>query len=161
MSAFLTPQCISAFVICRTPDGPRYLLIRRCGQYLPGTWQMVTGGILEQETAIQAALREIKEETGLVPTQLYCADAVETFYMQSVDKITFAPVFVAFVEEMTVELSPSEHDAYEWVAFEEAKKRLVWSEQRRVLAQVHDSFILNDPHPLLVCPILEETQSVD
>jgi 8-oxo-dGTP pyrophosphatase MutT (NUDIX family) len=58
-------------------------------------------------------LREIQEEAGLIPQSLYSADAVETFYMQSNDKITFVPVFVAFVENRKVSLSPKEHDTYD------------------------------------------------
>lgn len=155
MTSFITPYCISAYVICHTPEGPRYLLIRRCGKYLPGTWQMISGGIENGETATQAALREIQEETGLIPYALYSADAVETFYMQSHDKITFVPVFVAFVENMKVALSPKEHDAYEWLSFEEAKDKLVWAEQRRVMCHIHDTCVMRNPNELLRVVIQE------
>ena len=155
MTSFITPHCISAYVICQTLEGPRYLLIRRCGKYLPGTWQMISGGIENGETATQAALREIQEETGLIPYALYSADAVETFYMQSNDKITLVPVFVAFVEDKNVSLSPKEHDAYEWLAFEEAKNKLIWSEQRRVISQIHESCVLKKPNELLRAVIKE------
>ena len=155
MTSFITPYCISAYVICKTAEGPLYLLIRRCGKYLPGTWQMISGGIENSETAPQAAMREIKEETGLIPYALYSADAVETFYMQSNDKITFVPVFVAFVEDKKITLSATEHDAYEWLPFEEAKNKLVWSEQRRVINQIHESCVLKDPSELLRVMIKE------
>lgn len=145
MTSFIDPRYISAYVVHQTDQGPRYLLIRRCGKDLPRTWQMVTGGILENETAPEAALREIQEETGLTPQVLYSADAVETFYMQSIDKITSGPVFVAFVNEAKVQLSPSEHDAYEWLSYEEAKKRLFFAEQKRVFAHVHESCVLKKP----------------
>lgn len=55
------------------------------------------------------------------------------------------PVFVAFVEEMNVQLSTEEHDTYEWLPFEEAKTRLVWAEQRRIIAHVHELFVLKSP----------------
>lgn len=148
MNSFLAPHCISVFVICKTLDGPRYLLIRRCGGYLPGTWQMVSGKIEEGETAPQAVLREIQEETGLVPATLYSADFVETFYMKSCDKITFVPVFAAFVESLDVVLAPQEHDAFEWLPLEEAKEKLAWSEQRRALVHVHETFIMKKPDEL-------------
>lgn len=147
-SHFIKPFSISAYIICQTPEGPRYLIIRRCSQYLSGTWQMVSGKIESGETAIQAAVREIQEETGLAPTRFYCADFVETFYMQPYDRIALAPVFVAFVDRMDVQLSPSEHDAYEWLPFEEAQKRLSFSEQRKAIAQVHEHFVLQTPDDL-------------
>ncbi|HSW87108.1 MAG TPA: NUDIX domain-containing protein [Rhabdochlamydiaceae bacterium] len=150
MTSFITPLFISAHVVCKTQEGPRYLLLKRCGKYLTGTWQMVTGGVLEGENAMQAARREIQEETGLTPDKLYSADAVETFYMPTINKIAFVPVFVAFVEKMHVRLSPDEHDAFEWLSFEEAKKRLVWSEQQRCIIVVHERFVLSRPNDLLL-----------
>lgn len=145
----ITPGCISAYVICRTPQGPRYLLLRRCSQYLRGTWQMVSGGIDAGETAAQTAFREIQEETGLTPHALYSADAVETFYMLSTDKIQFVPVFVAFVDSTDVVLSPHEHDAFEWLPYEDARERLVFSEQRRVIAHIHEQCVQKPPNELL------------
>lgn len=145
MSSFITPHCISAYVIYKTSQGTFYLLIRRCGDYLKGSWQMISGGIEKGETAKEAALREIHEETGLTPHAIYLADAVETFYMESNDKIAFVPVFVAFVEDLSVRLSPKEHDTYEWLSFENAKERLLWTEQKRVIAHVHENFVLKKP----------------
>ncbi len=141
----ISPHCISAHIVRNSLEGPRYLLIRRCGEVLPGTWQMVTGGIEEGETASEAALREIQEETGLVPKFLYSAEIVETFYWHAKDKVAFVPVFVAFVDEESVRLCPDEHDAYEWLSFEEAVNRLVWQEQRRAMAHVHQFFVLQHP----------------
>ena len=149
MTSFIIPHCISVYVVYQNSESPLYLLIRRCGKYLPGTWQMISGGIESGETASQAALREIQEETGLIPQALYSADAVETFYMQNHDKITFVPVFVAFVDNLKVSLSPQEHDAYEWLSFENARERLVWAEQRRVISHIHDTCVMRRPNGLL------------
>lgn len=150
MTSFIKPHCVSVHIVRQTSDGPRYLLIRRCGKTLTGTWQMVTGGIEKGETAPQAAFREIQEETGLVPASLYSADTVETFYMATIDQITFVPVFVAFVQDHNVTLSPTEHDAQEWLPFEKAHERLAWSEQRRALEHIHHRFVLKTPDPLLL-----------
>lgn len=142
MHSFIDPYAISVYII----HHDKYLLIRRCGKYLPETWQMVTGAIHQGETAWEAAVREVKEETGLIPSRLYSADAVETFYMKILDKITCVPVFVAFVNEPEeVQLALDEHDAYEWLSYEQAKERLVWAEQKRVLGQIHENFILKEP----------------
>ena len=138
---FITPFCITAYVVCKTPDGPRYLLIRRCGKDWPGTWQAVTGGIDDGETAAETALREIREETGLDPIEMYCANGVEAFYIPARKQIGFAPVFIAFVEKLNVRLSPTEHDAYEWLPFESARQRLKWDEQRRMISLVHECYV--------------------
>jgi dihydroneopterin triphosphate diphosphatase len=137
--------CISAYLICQS----QYLLLKRCSPYLNGTWQMISGKIEEGETAHAAALREIQEETGITPDSFYCADAVETFYMKTRDEIVFCPVFVGMIREKAdVRLSPHEHDAFAWLPFEEARKRLIFAEQKRVIAHIHENFVLNEPHHL-------------
>ncbi len=147
-SFFIKPHCISAYVVDR--EQRKYLLLRRCDPYLFGTWQMVSGKIEEGETSVEAALREIQEETGICPCVLYSADAIETFYLSSKDAISFIPVFVALVGKVdSVRLSPKEHDAYEWLSLEEAMKQLVWAEQRRILAHIHEQFVLREPSSFL------------
>lgn len=113
---------------------------------------MVTGKVEEGETATEAAWREVGEETGLTISQLYSADAVETFFLHAQNRIICSPVFVGFVKETKIKLCPDEHDAYEWLSFEEALKRLVWTEQRRVLTHIHEHFILAKPCELLLIP---------
>lgn len=144
-------SCVSAHVLGRIQGVPYYLLIRRCSPYLFGTWQMVSGKVEEGETAWQAALREIWEETGLRPDHFYSADAVETFYMKDCDQVMHCPVFVAMVTNPgPVKLCPREHDAFAWVDLDEALQRLVWSEQKRVLSHIHREFVLKEPNPLLL-----------
>ncbi len=152
-SNFIAPHAIAAYIVRRTEEGVLYLLIRRCAKYLCGTWQMVTGGIEGEETAPEAALREIREETGLFPSALFSADTVETFYSQERDIIVFMPAFVAFVETSQVTLSPTEHDAYEWLSFEEAKQRVVWQEQKRILEHIHNTCVLQEPSEFLRIPL--------
>lgn len=156
MTSFIQPECISCFILNKNLE---YLLIRRSSKELHGTWQMVTGGILEGETAPEAVLREIREETALIPTELYAADFLETFYIISRDQIGFVPVFLAIVETTEVVLDPKEHDAYEWLLFEEAKERLVWSEQKKALTHVHENLVLKKPHELLRIDTLAKIHS--
>lgn len=114
---------------------------------IQGTWQMVSGGVEVGETAYEAAFRELYEETGLKPDRFYSADAIETFYMKSLDRIAFAPVFVAFIDKKrTVKLSPLEHDDFAWFSFEEAREHLVFTEQKRIITHIHENFVLKAPH---------------
>jgi dATP pyrophosphohydrolase len=141
-------DCVSVFVVAPNQKGKEHLLIRRSGAYLTGTWQMVSGGIEPGEQAWEAALRELKKETGIIPDILYSADAVETFYLKLKDKVTFVPVFVAMINSpQEVTLLPKEHDAFEWVPFETALDKLVFSEQKRIIRNVHEDYVLQKPHP--------------
>jgi dATP pyrophosphohydrolase len=70
-----------AAYVCRIENGRGiFLVLRRNNQYLRDSWQMVSGMIEKGEKGWEAALREIKEETGLVPEAFYSTNMVETFY---------------------------------------------------------------------------------
>ncbi|KKQ11227.1 MAG: hypothetical protein US22_C0035G0001 [candidate division TM6 bacterium GW2011_GWF2_36_6] len=146
----LKPSGIMAFVLKADSEGYKCLLIRRCSQYLYGNWQMVSGGIDKGEVAHQTALREIIEETGLVPARFYSANTVEVYYDAERDIIMTNPVFVAFIEsEQKVKLSPSEHDAFKWVSIDEALKILEFPQQRENLLNVYENFIKKEPMQFL------------
>lgn len=140
---------VSAWVVRGRGADARYLLLRRCADYLAGNWQMVVGRMEKSETAWQTAMREIREETGLRPTALYNSGETEIFYEACSDRMVVVPAFVAFVDEGQVTLSPDEHDAYEWLIFEDTLERLEFPQQRRVLRSVHENFVLAEPEERL------------
>lgn len=151
MTPLISPPCVSIYLIYVDKEGSEYLLIRRTGKYLTGTWQMVSGGINSGEKAYEAALRECYEETKIVPDRFYSADAVETFYMQTIDKIVLVPVFVGLLDKKPeVVLSSGEHDAFAWLPFEEAKERLLFTEQKRIITTIHKNFIMKSPNPFFL-----------
>ncbi len=149
MEGFVKAPFVSSYIVHKSEGSAHYLLIRRCGKLLTGIWQGVSGGVHKGESAPEAAVREIFEETGIVPDRFFSADAVETFYMPERDMVALVPMFVAFVDEKReVRLSDNEHDAYAWLDLEAALERLTFSEQRRIIRQIHENFVLKEPQGL-------------
>ena len=106
---------------------------------------MVSGKIEKGETAWQAALREIKEETGLIPDRLYSANEVELFYEVSQNCTNVAPVFIGFIDShQAVELS-SEHSEYKWVTCEEAVQLLTFVHQKKTIEIIEATFVRQKP----------------
>jgi len=97
------------------------------------TLRRAAGGRCPGERPSEAAERELREETGLVPLRLYNLSRVELFYQHRQDEVALVPVFVAFVgPEGEVALS-GEHDRSEWLPVAEAGRRLAWPRERRGL----------------------------
>jgi len=118
----------------------QFLLLKRSAHKIyPGLWQMVSGHIEEGETAVQTALRELKEETGLKPFRLWVVPNVNSFYSPDNDSITIIPVFAAQIKYDKIQIS-NEHTEFKWVNSEEAKTFLAWEGQRRSVDIIKEYF---------------------
>jgi 8-oxo-dGTP pyrophosphatase MutT (NUDIX family) len=113
------------------------LALRRGGNgRCPGSWETVHGTIESGETPVQASLRELHEETGLVPQKFYNLSRTEAFYQHRSDELALIPVFVAFVaSDAAVRLS-DEHDRSEWLRVPDAARRFAWPRERRALDDI-------------------------
>ena len=117
-----------------TSDGWEYLVLRRAaGRYDAGRWRVVTGKIEAGEAAWQAALRELREETGLQAGRLLAVPYVNQFYEWEHDRINAIPVFVAVVDADATVTLDGEHEAHAWLGLEAAVERLAWPGQREGL----------------------------
>jgi len=146
---------VSVYVFRRRDRGPEFLLLLRApDRYMGGTWQPVSGGVEAGETAWQAALRELREETGLVPDRFYQANTVESFYVARTDTVYHAPAFAAEVSgDAEVRLN-DEHTDLEWIPVGEFSGRLLWPGQRRVFAEIVQEIINGGPaRPYLEIPM--------
>lgn len=132
---------IEAHLFRDTGNRLEFLLLKRAEKEIyPGLWQMVSGKIKSGETAYAAALREINEETGLIPEKLWVAPKVNSFYSHEKDTITLVPVFAALISiDSGVQIS-DEHSAYGWYTIEDAEELLAWPGQREAIRIINDYF---------------------
>lgn len=140
---------ISVYMIRHIEGQARFLIIKRDREPYKNIWQPVTGKIREGEKAWQAALRELKEETGLIPDRFYSAEFIEKFYEQNSEIIALSPAFVGFVDgDPDIKLS-NEHREYRWVTMDEAIEKVVFYEQEKAIAHVKKYFIDTTPPEIL------------
>lgn len=116
---------LECLVLRRSPAG-------RCA----GSWESVHGHIEAGERPEAAALREMREETGLEPTRLYNLSRVESFYLHGSGEVALIPAFAAFVETGSSATTGAEHDAAEWLSVAAARSRVAWPRERRALDDI-------------------------
>ncbi len=130
MKKFKTP--VSALVLIHTPD-LQVLIMERADK--AGFWQSVTGSVEGDETPLQAAIREVLEETGLYAAQYdlqdwQAANVYEIYphwryrYAPGVTENTEHLFGLELPEKLPIKLAPDEHVRYEWVDWREAAKRV-------------------------------------
>ncbi|MDE0587034.1 MAG: NUDIX domain-containing protein [Candidatus Marinimicrobia bacterium] len=142
--ASVTVRVVDCYVYRQTDDGLKFLLMKRnLNKIYEHLWQGVAGKIEDGETAPEAAIRELKEETGFDPVKVFVADHVSRFYEVHGDRINLVPVFGIEVNSDEVILS-EEHIDFKWVTIEEALNTLVWNGQKKGIQTVHDMVISDD-----------------
>src|SRR5699024_9425296 len=101
------------------------------------------------EHAWQTALRELREETALVPRELFATSFCEQCYNAQDDLIEVVPAFVAWVHPAaTVQLN-REHSASTWLDLVQARECVPFGSQRQLLTYVEQEFIERLPSPHL------------
>ena len=145
MSATLVKvRVVDTYVFRKIRNGYKFLMLKRAETKIyEHLWQGVAGKIEKGETAWQAAVRELKEETGLTPKRMFIADHVSTFYEENGDLINLVPVFGIETETKRITLS-SEHSEYKWMDFEDAERTLAWNGQKKGIRTVYEMLISND-----------------
>lgn len=117
-----------------------------------GLWQVVAGKLEGRETSWQAALRELREETGCEPLRFFEA-GVECFYNYRRDVVCMHPTFAAQLAPGAHVTLSEEHEGFEWLPFDEALLRLPYAAERESITRVR--FNIADPQGPLPMEIPE------
>lgn len=127
---------VDAYLISVRTDGWRILTLQRStSTRCPLAWESVHGHIEPGEEPEQAAVREVREETGLEVQRLYNV-CVQPFYLHRARAVELAVVFAAFVEPGAKVRLGEEHVRAEWLAPELALERFVWPRERAALRDI-------------------------
>ena len=143
---------VAVVVLRGVGDATQMLLARRAGKYLNGIWSYIAGHVETGEAGWQTALRELHEETGLVPDSLWATSFCERFYALPSDSVELVPAFVARVTSTAEVHLNGEHSAFAWLSLEEAAERVPFGSQRELIAYVRGEFVQRDPPHCLRIP---------
>ena len=108
-------------------------------------WQFIAGGGENNEKPIQAAQREIKEETGVTAEKLtelksvafVPAEIVTETMRAHWDKNIFVIPEYSFAFECSADPTISrEHCEYQWLTYDEARKLLKWDSNKVAMYEI-------------------------
>jgi dihydroneopterin triphosphate diphosphatase len=138
--ATILSQIVEVSIFRWIADEPQYLLLQRADdeELYPGIWQILTGSMNKNESADKAALRELKEETGLSLKRFWTVPIVDSYFDIQNDTVQIVPVFAVEVGAGLNVCLSREHQRYEWLAYAAASNRVVWPGQRQAIEIVHE-----------------------
>lgn len=137
---------VSGVLLSRQDGEIKILLMKRVkGNF----WCHIAGKVETAETAVQAIVREIKEETQVQVSELYSADYLEQFYEADQNVIEMIPVFLVYCTEHQQIVLNDEHSEYAWFSLQEAIEKAEFGGQRLLYQYIWDNFVHRKPSELL------------
>lgn len=117
----------------------RVAVIGRPGRDGRLQWSLPKGHIEPGESAEQAAVREIAEETGITGTVLAALGRIK-YWFRAGDRIVLKTVQHYLLQYHDGTLSAEDHEVSEvaWVPFEELSQKLAYRDERRLAAEAAD-----------------------
>lgn len=125
-------------VIVKHADGTFLLMQRDARKNYGGMWEATAGGsALQNETPLECAIRELREETGIESDNLVEAGKVlshDTIYVEFICRTNWNKDSITFQEGETV--------AYKWVTSRELismkKNELVTQRMQQFVSELHE-----------------------
>ncbi|MEM4222327.1 MAG: NUDIX domain-containing protein [archaeon] len=140
-------QGISAVIVLEGQRVPKFLILHRKLNWVG--WELLKGGMLENETELECLRREIKEETGLSKDEYRVYETpyfYEFKYPKPIPKDgsyyegARHHVFIVFTNKKKIKICDEEHDDYSWVTAQEALEKLTHENQKEALKYVLNNF---------------------
>ena len=124
-----------AIVLHRSDEKIEYLILH----YPAGHWDFPKGNVEKGESELDAAIREISEETGL--TDLKFINGFKKtiqYYYRKGDQLVKKTVTFYLAESKTKDVKLSyEHQGYVWLPIDEALVKVTYQNARNVLKEAH------------------------
>jgi len=147
-------RLVDLYIYHNEAETIRFLILKRSDKVkYSGQWRMVGGKVCSHESADEAAIRELHEETNLQADLFWTLPSVNTFYEHQTDSIHHIPAFAAQVDPGKPIKLNHEHLEWQWIAARSIADYIFWPEQQRLMRllasiinnnQLLDEWIIHD-----------------
>jgi bis(5'-nucleosidyl)-tetraphosphatase len=131
----LEERSAGAIVVHRSDSKIEYLILH----YPAGHWDFPKGNVEKGESELDAAIREIGEETGLSDLKFINGfKKMIQYYYRKGDQLVKKTVTFYLAESKTKDVKISfEHQGYVWLPIDEALAKVTYQNARNVLKEAH------------------------
>ena len=136
---------VDVYLLRTCGQHPEFLQLRRTNEPMAGTWQPVMGHIEPGESAVEAAVRELAEEVGLMPGAaewrgFWQLEEIHPYFIARLDAVMLSPRFLVEVDgSWTPDLSGEQaHDAHRWVGAQAVAQSFLWPGQVRACEEADE-----------------------
>lgn len=128
----LKAEGVAVYPYRKQGDAYEFLQLHRSetDDAFPSTWQGIYGSAEKNESAVDAAKRELLEETGLTPLKMFMVEYIEMFLFRPTNSIIHLPVFAAEIDATCQPILNEEHDDFRWIHESEVRQKFMWRSQR-------------------------------
>ena len=115
---------------------PLYLVMH----YASGHWDFSKGHLEAGESSREAAIRELMEEAGITATIDPDFQASIQYIVQDYrsNQLSLKTVyFFTGIADSTLVVLSNEHQAFEWLSYDDARKKLTYDNAREILDKVN------------------------
>ena len=107
-------------------------------------WQPITGGIEENESPLEACMREVVEETGLIINEHDLIGWKEIIHVNLPTLNIRKSLFLGVINDSEIIIS-EEHDEYKWASPKSISSSLYWDSNRetweKIQTLIHSEYI--------------------
>jgi len=144
MARYPTKRAVSAggLVVDDRPGGRWVVLISRRSAAGDLQWTLPKGGLEDGEDQAAAAVREVREETGLECEIVAELGSIDYWFVWRPDEVRYHKfVHYYLMRQRGGDLSARDDEAedVEWVPIEQARDRLTHANERRLVAELLDA----------------------
>ena len=136
----ISNEISSGIIVYRaTSDGPKFLVL----YHGKGYWNFPKGKLEKNERSFRAAVREVREETGLTSKDLRFKETFKAHdrfvFMREGARVSKMVMFYLAETSNTRVRVSDEHEGYGWFLFSDAQRLMKHKNLRNILKQAYDA----------------------